>query len=360
MLLICLSTATGTQQNPAIAERQVVLETTVGEIVIELFPEAAPEHVLKFQQRIRQGFYEKTTFHRAISYGIIQGGDPISRDPQRWGQYGTGGLMELAAEFNEIPHTRGTLSAVLVPGNPDSAGSQFFICVTDQTQLDGQYTAFGRVVDGLKVVEQISALQTDENQRLRERVEIVRTLERDRPPPEVIPFVETTPEELAIYEVRIVTNLGDMRLAFFPDDAPRHVRQFLRFAKLGLYDGTTFHRVVPEFVVQGGSLANRKEKIPEKYQKLVKPIPGEFNDRKHLRGIVSMARSEDPNSGLDSFFIVLGPQEALDGQYSVFGEVIEGIDTVDGISQVPTQGESPMVPVLIERMEVIEVESSEK
>lgn len=242
---------------------------------------------------------------------------------------------------------RGTVSTVLVPGRPDSGGSQFFICVTDQPQLDGAFTSFARVVEGLDVVARISELPTDPQGRLRDRVEITATRLRDRPPPEPVPFADTPVDELARYHVVVTTDLGEIEIALHPEVAPEHVRQFLRFAELGLYTGTSFHRVVPGFVIQGGVMAQREPPVPQKYWKYVTPLKAEFNDRKHVRGTVSMARADDPDSGLDSFFIVLEPNKHLDGKYTVFGEVLTGIETVDGISQVPTRGETPIVPVVI-------------
>jgi len=337
-------------------EKQVVLVTEFGEIVLEVLPAKAPNHVKAFLNRVRQGDYVGTLFHRAIPYGIVQGGDPLSRDPGKRDLYGTGGLFELKSEFNDESHLRGAVSAVLVPGSKDSAGSQFFICVTDQVQLDGQYTVFGRVAEGIRVIEQISQLATDDQQRIIERVEIVRTYERERPPSPVIPFADTEVQELGLYRVIIETNLGDIELAFFPENAPEHVRQFLRFAEVGLYDGTTFHRVVPGFVVQGGSLSSRSEPIPEEHSQFLRNLPAEFNEQKHVRGVLSMARGDDPNSALDSFFIVLAPQPSLDNQYTVFGYVLKGIETVDGISQVPVQGETPILPVKVSKMRVVRTE----
>jgi peptidyl-prolyl cis-trans isomerase B (cyclophilin B) len=341
------------QDIPAFGDKQVVFVTEFGEIVIEVFPGKAPLHVEAFLRRIRQEEYVGTIFHRAIPWAIVQGGDPLTRDPNNWDRYGTGGLFELQSEFNDVPHVRGTVSAVLVPGNPDSAGAQFFICVTDQVQLDGQYTAFGRVVDGMKAVEEISQLETDEQQRIGKRVEITGTYERERPPPAVIPFVDTEIEELNRYKAIIETNLGDIELVFYPEQAPEHVRQFLRFAQLGLYDGTTFHRVVPGFVVQGGAMSTRKEPVPEEYASLLKYLPAEFNEHLHVRGTLSMARSDHPDSAMDSFFIVLDPQPSLDHQYTVFGRVVKGIETVDGLSQVPVQGETPIMPVTIGKIRVV-------
>jgi cyclophilin family peptidyl-prolyl cis-trans isomerase len=334
------------EELPEPAEQQVVFETSYGQFAVDLYPSAAPNHVRKFVERVKSGFYDGTTFHRAIAYGIIQGGDPLSKDASKRAAYGTGGLMELKQEKNRISHKRGTLSAVLVPGNPDSAGSQFFICVTDQVQLDGQFTAFGRVAEGIEVVEEISQLPADDEQKLIERVEMKARL-RDRPPPEVIPFIDTSEEELADYRAVIATELGEIEIRFFPAEAPEHVRQFLRFAKLGLYDGTTFHRVVPGFVLQGGMLGTREAPPPAKYQDWLRNLQPEFSERRHVRGTVSMARGDEPDSGMDSFFIVLEEQPHLDGVYTAFGEVTRGMETVDAIVAQSLEGETPSHPVRV-------------
>ena len=332
------------------AEKQVVLETTHGSLVLEVFPLEAPNHVLRFLERIRENFYVNTTFHAAIPRAIVQGGDPLTRDPANRDRYGSGGLMELSREVNELTHATGSLAAVLVPEQPDSAGSQFFICVSPQPQLDGQYTVFGQVVEGFDTLEAISNLPTDAQNRLMERVQITATYERDRPPPPQVPFADATVEELAAHTVVLTTELGEIEIGFFAEDAPQHVRQFLRLAELGLYTGTRFHRVIPNFVIQGGSVTTRKEPVSPDHVGYLKPLIPEFSKRKHVRGIVSMARGEDPNSALDSFFIVLAPNPGLDGNYTVFGQVVNGIDTVDGISQVPTRGETPVVPILIQEV----------
>ncbi len=337
-----------------VGEKQVVIDTSGGSLVIEVFPEEAPRHVQAFLRRIRENFYVGTTFHLVVPYGIIQGGDPISKDPGRRAEYGTGGLEELAREASRVSHTRGTVSTVVAPGQPDSGGSQFFICVTDQVQLDGQFTAFARVVDGLDHLEQISLIQADEHGRALQRVEITQTYERDRPPPEVAPFADTSVEELAQYRAVIRTNLGEIELSFFPDLAPMHVRQFLRFAQLGLYDGTDFHRVVPGFVIQGGSLGQRQPPVPDDLRKYVRPLEAEFSERPHQAGSLSMARGTEEDSAIDSFFIVLADAPFLDGKYTMFGKVERGLEVVDGIAQVPLRGETPIVPVHIEAITVRE------
>ena len=299
---------------PTVADRQVVIETSLGRLVMEVFPDKAPAHVEAFLARINDGYYVGTAFFRAIPFGIIQGGDPLSKDPAKRELYGTGGLFEREAEFNDVSHLAGTVSTVLVPGRNDSGGAQFFICVTDQTQLDGQYTAFGRVVEGLETLQAISQLRTNPDQRLLERVEILTTSMRDRPPPEPIPFADASPEELAQHTVVLTTDLGTIEIELFAQDAPEHCRQFLRFAQLELYQGTTFHRVVPEFVIQGGSLGSRTPPVPAKHTRYVKPLKAEFNQHKHVRGTVSMARGQDEDSAVDSFFIMLADNKNLDGK----------------------------------------------
>ena len=162
------------------ASKQAVVETTMGNFVIEFLPEVAPNHVGYFLKLASEGAYDGTSFHRVIKYGIIQGGDPLSKDPAARDRYGTGGLGVLASEFSEEKHTRGAVSAVRIPGKPDSAGSQFFICVTDQLPLDGQYSVYGRVVEGIEVVQKISEVPADEKTIATERVEVVSVKIREK------------------------------------------------------------------------------------------------------------------------------------------------------------------------------------
>src|SRR5688500_16147623 len=125
--------------------KQAVVNTTEGVFVIDLKPELAPNHVGYFMKLAREGAYDGTTFHRIVKHGIIQGGDPLSKDKAKAKDYGKGGLGRLKAEFSSEPMTRGAVAAVLQPGKADSAGSQFFVCVTDQAAMTGKYTIFGRV-----------------------------------------------------------------------------------------------------------------------------------------------------------------------------------------------------------------------
>src|SRR5688572_24009342 len=117
--------------------KQAVVTTSKGTFVIDLRPDLAPNHVGYFMKLAREGAYSKTTFHRVIRLGIIQGGDPLSKDPAKAKLYGTGGLGVLKPEIGSEPATRGAVAAVLQPKKPDSGGAQFFVCVTDQPSLSG-------------------------------------------------------------------------------------------------------------------------------------------------------------------------------------------------------------------------------
>ena len=230
--------------------QQAVVDTTKGTFVIELLPDKAPNHVAFFIQQARAGAYDGTIFHRVIRYGIIQGGDPLSKDPSKMALYGTGGMNQLKAEFTDDNYAAGTVAAVLAPGKPDSGGSQFFVCVTDQRGLVGHYTIFGKVVDGMDVVQQISAVPASANGLPNDRIAITRVTIRDAPPPPVTPFSTETPAELAQYRAVLQTTKGDITLKVRPDLAPETVRNFLRMADAGVYDDTLFHRVVSNFVIQ--------------------------------------------------------------------------------------------------------------
>jgi len=331
--------------------KQAVVETSLGTMVFDLLADAAPNHVAHFITRAREGAYNGTTFHRVITMGIIQGGDPLSKDPAQAARYGTGGLNELRFEANAEKHTRGAVSAVLVPGRRDSAGSQFFISVSDQPALDGQYTVFARVAEGMTVAQKISTVAAD-GQVPKERVEIRHVTIRDTPPPVPEPFVSATVAEMASRRAVLETPLGSITVEFFPDRAPNHVRQFLRLAQAGVYDGTAFHRVVKGFVIQGGFMPTRREPPDDKQETYIRTLQPEFNDTPHDRGTLSMARGDDPASATSSFFIVLARTPALDGRYTVFGRVIAGLDVVEKIEAQPVNGETPVTRIEVSRVKV--------
>ncbi|MEL6751801.1 MAG: peptidylprolyl isomerase [Pseudomonadota bacterium] len=130
-------------------ENTIIMDTTKGEVVIELLPDVAPEHVTRIKELAREGFYDGVVFHRVIDGFMAQGGDPTGT--------GTGGSKkpDLKAEFNDTPHVRGVCSMARSQ-SPNSANSQFFICFDDATFLDNQYTAWGRVIEGMENVDQFA------------------------------------------------------------------------------------------------------------------------------------------------------------------------------------------------------------
>jgi len=143
------------------AAPEVIVDTDLGPFTIRLLAGVAPGHVRHFLKTAKAGGYDKTTFHRIIPGGIIQGGDPLSKDPKATARYGTGGLGLLKAEFSDRPFTRGVVAAVRRPSSVDSAGNQFFVCLTGQAGLRGQYTIFGEVVEGMEVVDAIGLMPVD-------------------------------------------------------------------------------------------------------------------------------------------------------------------------------------------------------
>lgn len=330
--------------------KQAVVETSKGTFIFELLPNAAPNHVGFFIQNARSGAYEGTTFHRVIKYGIIQGGDPLSKDPAKTAAYGTGGMNRLRRELSAESHTIGTVSAVLAPGQPDSGGLQFFVCANPQLALDGQYSIFGRLVEGIDVVQAISAIDADEKGMAKERVTITKVTIRDTPPPVVDPFAKASPEELAKYRALLETTMGEIEVEFLPAVAPETVRNFLQLAAAGVYDDMPFHRVVRNFVIQTGSVADRATPLTAKQAALIHNLQPEFSATPHVPGILSMARAEDPASATSSFFICTGECSSLDNKYAVFGRVIRGMEAVMRIAGVALYGETPKDPVMLRRV----------
>ncbi len=310
----------------------------------------APNHVGLFVKTAREGGYDGTIFHRVVRQGIIQGGDPLSKDPAAKDRYGTGGLNLLKAEPNPEKHTRGAVSAVLASNRPDSAGTQFFICIIDQPSLDGQYTVFARVAEGMLVAQKISEAPADEKGAPLARFEMKRVTIRDKPAPTAEPFSTETVADLARYRAVLETSMGDITIEFTPEKAPEHVRNFLRLASAGVYDGTSWHRVVKGFVIQTGHLPTRREALTETQQKHVRDLKAEFNDQPHDLGTVSMARLAEPDTASTSFFIVTARAQMLDNKYTAFGRVVDGIEVVKKVEAVPVNGETP-----IERVELKQV-----
>jgi len=159
------------QEIKKMSTTKAIIETKFGNITLKFFPDVAPGHVKNFIDLAKKGFYDGTTFHRVIPGFMIQGGDPNSKNPDKrtHGQGGPG--YTIKAEFNDRPHKRGTLSMARAQ-NPDSAGSQFFICVKDAPFLNKQYTVFGEVESGMEAVDKIVSQPRDSNDNPNERIEM--------------------------------------------------------------------------------------------------------------------------------------------------------------------------------------------
>lgn len=141
-------------------------------MTVEFWPDVAPGHVENFMKLAKQGFYDGTCFHRVIKGFMIQGGDPLTKDQANQSRWGTGGpSWQIKAEFNEKPHVRGVLSMAR-SNDPNSAGSQFFICHGDPRFLDREYTAFGKLIKGDEVLEKIATTPTQAGDRPVKRMNV--------------------------------------------------------------------------------------------------------------------------------------------------------------------------------------------
>src|SRR3954463_6319145 len=163
------------------------------------------------------------------------------------------------------------------------------------------------------------------------------------------PFDKTDIKTMAAECVRLETELGNIEVELYPEQAPETVRNFLNLVARGLYDTTTFSRVVPGFVVQGGDLSTREVSSVEIALRSRKTIADEPNKILHERGVLSMARSDEPHSASTHFFILVGAAPHLDGLFAAFGRVTKGMEVVDAINKGPVTGENPDKPVRLKK-----------
>ncbi|HEY1893995.1 MAG TPA: peptidylprolyl isomerase [Chthoniobacterales bacterium] len=154
--ILAVASVNAEEQKPMNSANEVaVIKTSEGEMVAEFWPEVAPNTVENFKKLARSGFYDDTAFHRIVKGFMIQGGDPLTKDPAKESRYGTGDPgYKIKAEFNDRSHERGVLSMAR-SSDPDSAGSQFFICLANVSRLDHQYTTFGKIIKGDDVLGKI-------------------------------------------------------------------------------------------------------------------------------------------------------------------------------------------------------------
>ena len=167
------------------------------------------------------------------------------------------------------------------------------------------------------------------------------------------PFDSATVEKMASQCVMLETELGAIEIALMPEVAPEAVRNFLNLTATGALDTTTFSRTVKNFVIQGGNLSTSEKWSEALAKRMTRKLPDEPGLVKHVRGIVSMARTDEPNSATTHFFILVGPGPHLDSKFSAFGTVTKGMEVADAINQAPAQGEQPQKPVKINRAVIV-------
>jgi len=363
-----------------------------GSLIVQLYPDTAPITVANFQNLVSEKFYDGLTFHRVYKGFMIQGGDPDGD--------GTGGSdKKITGEFssngieNHLSHTRGVISMAR-SNNPNSASSQFFIMHQTSPHLDGNYAAFGKVVYGMDTVDGIANTSVTYNRAGERstpinRVTIVsmtfvspagedatesttNAIESTTKAPEsteaetqepvlenptfdaIEDFIDS--DEITEYVRMNVTytdksgakQTGSVVIRLYPDTAPITVANFQKLVSEKFYDGLTFHRVYKGFMIQGGDpdgdgTGGSNEKITGEFSS-----NGIENNLNHTRGVISMARSNNPNSASSQFFIMHQTSPHLDGDYAAFGKVVYGMDTVDGIADIAVKMNSfgePSAPV---------------
>ena len=284
-----------------------------------------------------------------MANGIIQGGDPLLKDPKTpKNLWGTGGLNLLAGEFSDLKHERGVVSTVRIPNKPDSDGSQFFVCVSPQAALDGQYSTFGRVTEGMDVVETHLA-RAGGRERLRRQAGPHRQGDAREEEGGALPqrhsgrdAQDGHPQDHA---------RQSSRSKWSRTGRPNHVRNFLKLTSTGWYNGTVFHRVIPGFVVQGGMDEDRSSGRRPSGRPLGQAAEGRVPAATSSTTAASSPwrAPSDPDSATTSFFLMLGAAPHLDGQYSAFGRVIEGMEVLDAFEKEAVDGETPK-----RRLELIE------
>lgn len=176
----------------------------------------------------------------------------------------------------------------------------------------------------------------------------IKTNQRPQPAPTPVPteqFEKADLESMKLQCVVLQTEMGNIALEFSPESAPEAVRNFLNLSSLGAFDTTTFDRVIKDFVIQGGNPSSRETSTAALKARMRRTIPDEPNKINHVRGVVSMAKSDQPNSASSSFFIVVKDSLFLDGTYAAFGRVTSGMEVADAINSAATEGEKPLNPV---------------
>ena len=331
------------------------VETNKGLIKVRLWPDIAPMHVSSTIYLTRLGFYDTLPFHRVITGFMAQGGCPLGK--------GTGSPgYKYEGEFSpSVKHDRPGLLSMANSG-PGTDGSQFFLTFKATPWLNNRHTLFGEVVDGMKVVKELESKgspggKTSEALSMKKCTITTEKKEGNRrffvpridfslaaidkfiagakidksakgwrtKLPKPPSFVFTADKPLFW---NMETSKGKIRIRFIPEVAPMHVSSAAYLTRLGFYDGLTFHRVIPDFMAQGGCPTGTGRDGPG-YQ-----FAGEFsqNALHDGPGILSTANA-GPGTDGSQFFITFGPTPSLDGKHTVYGRVVEGLDVVKALEK---------------------------
>jgi peptidyl-prolyl cis-trans isomerase B (cyclophilin B) len=332
-----------------------------GTIYLELDADTAPISVTNFLNLANSGFYDGLTFHRIIEGFMMQGGGFDAEGSQKKadsikGEFAKNGVT------NNIDHDRGVISMARA-SEFNSASSQFFIMHKSNPNLDGVYAAFGHVIKGMDIVDKIC-----ENTPVQDANGSVALADR----PVIQSIREVDAASLADLELDaplylsglhhvelVIKDYGTISLELDADTAPISVTNFINLAKEGFYDGLTFHRIIEGFMMQGGGFDQAGNYKPSDNIKGEFAQNGVTNGIAHDRGVISMARANDPNSASSQFFIMHKKADHLDGAYAAFGHVTEGMDIVDKICEnTPVQDKNGSVALedrpVIETVRVID------
>ncbi len=372
-----------TQRKAALADREVAYVTLeiegMGDIKLALDATAAPITVRHFLRLVDEGFYDGLTFYTAQEEFALQAGCPnfnstgLYKDENKNAVCIEGEFASNGYKGNDILHKRGVISMLRWSQN-DSASCQFFICNTDIEDLDGYFAPFGYVTDGMDVVDKITAtsefigsdgLVEREKQAVIKKatiddlggIDINKEIYLKDGVCEYVEARDISGRDVVYVDIT-VKHFGTVKVLLDRTTAPITVDNFVKLVNEKFYDGLTFHRVMESFMIQGGDpKADGTGGSSE-------TIKGEFesngykdNDISHIRGVISMARSDDKDSASSQFFICNTDSTFLDGNYAAFGYVVEGLRVIDDITRATAiYGEVPAKAnqAIIESIRIVE------
>lgn len=352
---------------------EAVVETSKGEFVFRFLPAAAPLHVAAFIETARRGGYDGTSFQLAYPNTLVQGGEavagpstkpaakpstrPAAKPPAKPAPAPPSpptatapAAAPIPDEPNAVKQQTGTVSAASrldasgVP-IPNTSSQGFVVDDAFIPTRDGKLTAFGYVTRGQDTVRAISLVGSSVG-KMSEAVTIRRVTIRPATP---------TVEEMRRMRVHVETGAGEIVFDLLPDAAPENARHFVNLAREGYYDGLSFYRAIPGFVLQGGNLKGYAPDSPNARRSFsVWPVVDEFTTATMDRGLVGMAHGAEANGATVHFFVLLSRAPGLDNKYTAFGRVVSGMDVAEAIVKGPVTGELLNAPVTITRIRIDE------